>query len=209
MNNPITTLRLPVGILAPSSSRILIVDAIRSIPIVNVLASIALATIFFIDVSFESHSAIGVLYVVALALLINRSRTSILFFASLSSVLLAVDLWIVLRKPIDQQILTDKFIALIAIWVLVSALLRCKTLYDKKEIQKDQHLKVVEEMLFITSHKVRKPVCTIQGLVQIMDMSPSKEEAEHILRSIRQSAVELDEYTHELTRFIHQETRKQ
>lgn len=202
-------MRLPVGILAPSSSRILIVDAIRSIPIVNVLASIALATIFFIDVSFESHSAIGVLYVVALALLINRSRTSILFFASLSSVLLAVDLWIVLRKPIDQQILTDKFIALIAIWVLVSALLRCKTLYDKKEIQKDQHLKVVEEMLFITSHKVRKPVCTIQGLVQIMDMSPSKEEAEHILRSIRQSAVELDEYTHELTRFIHQETRKQ
>src|ERR1044072_3427754 len=127
------------------------------VQLVAVLTSLG---IFALDILSHAHASIGVMYVASLALLINQSRKVIFTFAIASSVLLAIDLAIFLTPGLHYSVLTDKLISLAAIWVAASGLLRYKTLREKSERQKMRHIEAVEHLLFLTSHQVRKPVCS-------------------------------------------------
>jgi signal transduction histidine kinase len=77
-----------------------------------------------------------------------------------------------------------------------------------KELRKvEEHMKGhilgLEEMMFITSHKVRKPVANILGLSNLLDdfmQSPAR--LRKLVDYLKLSAQELDDFTKELTEYM-------
>ena len=71
-----------------------------------------------------------------------------------------------------------------------------------EENQKD-YIKGLEEIMFLTSHKVRQPIANIIGFSDILDQSlNSPEELKNSVACIKESALSLDIYTRELALFI-------
>jgi CheY-like chemotaxis protein len=73
----------------------------------------------------------------------------------------------------------------------------------KKEIEWQifDYVKELEEMLHMTSHRVRAPLCTCLGLIQVLEMEnaiPSKEEVKTFLNHIKTNISDLDNFTREL-----------
>jgi len=71
----------------------------------------------------------------------------------------------------------------------------------------ESHLKEyiygMEEMMFITSHKLRQPVANILGLSSMLEeFLDSPENLKKMVSYLKESAVSLDVYTRELTAFI-------
>jgi len=64
--------------------------------------------------------------------------------------------------------------------------------------------KGLEEMMFITSHKVRQPIAHILGISNLLDSSNnySPDELNKIVGYIKKSATELEHFTRELTDFM-------
>lgn len=73
----------------------------------------------------------------------------------------------------------------------------------KAEREKEQYINDLEEMMFITSHKVRHPVTQIIGITNLMQESLTQEEVEKVMGYLKQSANSLDSFTKELTMFIY------
>jgi PAS domain S-box-containing protein len=71
------------------------------------------------------------------------------------------------------------------------------------EQKNQEYITSLEEMMFITSHKMRHPVTQIMGIESLLDYTMSKEELEKVIGYIKTSINSLDTYTHELTMFIH------
>ncbi|MEH6407347.1 MAG: diguanylate cyclase, partial [Leeuwenhoekiella sp.] len=62
----------------------------------------------------------------------------------------------------------------------------------------------LEEMMFITSHKVRQPVAHILGVSILLDLNTdySLVELKNIVSYIKHSAVALDDFTREISTFM-------
>lgn len=73
----------------------------------------------------------------------------------------------------------------------------------KAEEERIEHIKSLEEMLFMTSHKVRHPIVNLLGLAtQLEDFNNSKEDISKIVEFIKESVLTLDYHTKELTLYI-------
>jgi signal transduction histidine kinase len=71
-----------------------------------------------------------------------------------------------------------------------------------KEYQQE-YIRGLEEMMFMTSHKVRQSIANILGLSHLLDQSTnSPEEIKESIDYIKESALSLDIFTKELTAFI-------
>ena len=76
-------------------------------------------------------------------------------------------------------------------------------LHAAEEFQKE-YISKLEELIFITSHKVRQPVTNILGISFLMDQDlTSPEDAEQFISYIKESTIVLDDCTKELTILIH------
>ena len=81
----------------------------------------------------------------------------------------------------------------------------------KKELEKlDKIQKIYEkglrQMMFIISHKIRQPITKIMGLsLLIENEAENPEELHQIIGYIKASSILLDEFTKELTVFVHQQ----
>ena len=77
-----------------------------------------------------------------------------------------------------------------------------RELKEAEESQKE-YIRGLEEMMFLTSHKVRQPVANIIGFSDMLDQSiNSSEDIKQSIDCIKQSAITLDVFTRELTNFI-------
>lgn len=84
-----------------------------------------------------------------------------------------------------------------------------RNLKNAEEHLKD-HILGLEEMMFITSHKVRKPVANIIGLTNMLDdFITSPVRLRKLIHFLKLSAEELDSFTKELTEFIGNIGRKE
>lgn len=79
---------------------------------------------------------------------------------------------------------------------------------DRKqaEEEKENHVKGLEEMLFMTSHEVRKPIASCLGLMNLVESGKPlrQEELWKIIEHLKLSALELDAFTKKLTAFIYE-----
>lgn len=73
----------------------------------------------------------------------------------------------------------------------------------RAENERKKYTEGLEEMIFMTSHKVRQPVTNILGLSSLLDnASISLEQLREITGYMKVSAERLDDFTKELTNFI-------
>lgn len=70
-----------------------------------------------------------------------------------------------------------------------------------KKIKKQQkkYIQGLEEMMFLTSHAVRKPVANILGIATQLDESKLPVECKELIEGMKVSALALDIFTQELT----------
>ncbi len=76
------------------------------------------------------------------------------------------------------------------------------------EREKQQYINDLEEMMFITSHKVRHPVAQIVGLRMLLNEDLSHEELKQIISYTADSINSLETFTRELTMFIYDLRKK-
>jgi signal transduction histidine kinase len=73
----------------------------------------------------------------------------------------------------------------------------------KAEKHLKEYIRGLEEMMFITSHKVRQPVANILGLSSILhQVIDTPDELTKLVGYLQASAITLDAFTKELTEFI-------
>lgn len=66
-----------------------------------------------------------------------------------------------------------------------------------------EYVKGLEEMMFITSHKVRQPIANILGFSNMLEQATSSpEELKQLVACIKESAITLDIFTRELSAYI-------
>jgi len=74
----------------------------------------------------------------------------------------------------------------------------------KADADRAEYIEKLQQMLHMTSHRVRSPLATCLGLMNLIedDKLMNKEEFDVVLRHLKSSATELDTFTRELTVFM-------
>lgn len=79
---------------------------------------------------------------------------------------------------------------------------------DRKnaENEKQKYLTALEDMLYMTSHEVRKPLASCMGLMNLVegDERLSQDELWDTIKHLKSSAMDLNEFTKKLTLFLHE-----
>ncbi len=78
----------------------------------------------------------------------------------------------------------------------------------KEKIRQERltYIRELEDMLEMTSHSVRKPICSFLGIMKLVDcnVNITKKEILALLEKAKSCAFELDAFTRELTTFMHE-----
>lgn len=77
-----------------------------------------------------------------------------------------------------------------------------RTLQKQVQSQKDHYMSTMERMVSDLSHKLRKPVATILGLVQLIDEEKNITDLHKIMEYLRESTAEMDDCIKQMTSFI-------
>lgn len=85
--------------------------------------------------------------------------------------------------------------------------LSLRTLITEKKLaeqEKQEYATKLNEMLHMTSHRVRRPLTTCMGLLNLIDegVANNPQEMKEMIKHMRDNAVELDEFTKDLTRLM-------
>ncbi|MDP2386343.1 MAG: PAS domain-containing protein [Bacteroidota bacterium] len=89
--------------------------------------------------------------------------------------------------------------------------LSLRTLITNKKVleeKREEYIKSMENLLFMVSHKIRSPVCTIIGLLQLLDNKNLSINSPEIAWQLKKPIQELDEVTKELSNDLHLLTKK-
>lgn len=76
---------------------------------------------------------------------------------------------------------------------------------EKEERVKRQN-QTLQQIAWLSSHEIRRPVASILGLVNLSEEAKASEEKEEILRLVKRCAKELDDIVHDITRRVHEES---
>jgi hypothetical protein len=167
------------------------------------LALIALLLVFIIDFIIPLGVSVGILYLVCFFIVMRESKETIIVFAVITSALVIFDLAIIYRVDIGWKEYADVVISILSIWLTASMAIKFSQLYKKNHKENEDYTKTLEDVLFIVSHKIRKPIASWLGLIKVLDMTnPTKEEVHLVYSNIESSAKELDAFTRELTMLI-------
>lgn len=164
---------------------------------IGIVAVLCCPVIFFLDVFSEAHVAIGVVYMVMLALLSNEKNILLLLFATLSSIMLLIDLRLFYGEPGTDLAVADKLLAIPAMWLYVVALLRHRRKQNNTDEQKVIRMK-----------RTHRPVCNIKIVNPITERTPTAEESKPVFKHICTSRKKIDPYTRDLVYFLYAKTQK-
>jgi hypothetical protein len=165
--------------------------------------TIVTTLIFLVDFLMPPGSAIGVLYVIPMTMAFKLRQKIVTSLAIICTSLIALDGLLFYELYAHYSIYIDRAVAILAIWLSSFVVLRYRALRLKSEEQKKKQLKTIIELLFITSHKMRRPVSNLQGLKIISDFDTvTKKDLKKIFRSIEESVIEIDVFTKELTGYL-------
>jgi len=163
-----------------------------------------LLLIFLIDLYAPFEIAIGILYILCFFLICNQNKMTIVGFAT-ALFLLAITKFMIFYNPDTSYIIYFNRMLTVSTIIIIALLsLRYRTMVESRNADRVNYEKQIEEMLFITSHKVRKPLANCFGLLNLFESEQAMTAAEqnHIINHLKSSASELDTFTKELTIFM-------
>lgn len=79
------------------------------------------------------------------------------------------------------------------------------TYRKEKEEEVNRQNRLLREVAWISSHEIRRPVATMLGLVNLLDMTEDENERREIFSKLRECAREMDSMVHEIHRRIEAE----
>lgn len=166
--------------------------------------TVALLTVLIIDIFSPLGISVGILYLFCFFLICQQNKKTIIVFAVISIVLTIIKP-LVFYSQITSFAIYNRAITVFVLLIITLLALRHRKLADTIIEERKIYISELEKMLFMTSHRVRKPVASCLGLMNILENKQpmTVEELEKIVSHFKSSALELDEFTKELIAFIH------
>lgn len=84
----------------------------------------------------------------------------------------------------------------------VTVFTKDRTAHYKAQLEKDRYLQTLEGILADLSHKIRRPVASMLGLIQLVDEVRDPEEMEKLLNFFRESVGEMDDYIKQMSKTL-------
>ncbi|MDT0642113.1 hypothetical protein RM553_04640 [Zunongwangia sp. F363] len=166
-------------------------------------AALSIIIVFVIDYHIPPGTAIGVLYLTSITIVFNQKKRVILFCSLVSTFLILLNVYLFKDIIHDNSVYYDRLLSIFGIWASCLIALRYRSLSERHNNYKKKRIEMVEEMLFITNHKVRQSISQIQGLNILLDhQGSSEQELKEISILLKQPVQDLDDFTRELTRFM-------
>ena len=169
------------------------------------LSGMCFLFVFTLDSLLPPHVAgsVGILYMPVVLISMYESKKTILsiaFFATLLIILKYICFNVFLQHPQHLGIPFNRIISIIGLWIAVMVALKSKQVDELLLVKKSEYKETIAEIIYINSHKVRKPVTNIVKLVELMDDDNlSDQHAKQMLAHLRKSVEELEVATREMT----------
>lgn len=174
------------------------------------LASSILLIVLILDFIAPLGIAVGILYLFCFLIVCGESKKTIIAFAVITSILTVTKIIVFFSPEINYFVYTNRCITFGIIWIVATLAIRHRTLAEQLTSERNTYTKELEQMLFMTSHEVRKPIASCLGLMNLVENGKplSQEELWKIIKHLKLSALELDAFTKQLTTFIHEMRQK-
>jgi hypothetical protein len=169
-------------------------------------AIISLMAVFITDILSPLGIAVDVLYICCILLVFRQNQRTILLFGLAASTLIVITLIVFdILSKINFTTLINHCISEIAIIITTYIAIHYQKVNVTNHIKEKKHVAELEDMLFITSHKVRRPVANILGLLDIggsdiLIMCP--EEIAELFVHLKASTEQVDDFLKELNSYI-------
>jgi hypothetical protein len=136
------------------------------------LAAISLLAVFIVNISTPLVFNIDILYLCSIVLVFKQSTKTILCFSVAACALIIIHT-LLFDASTKRSILlwTNRLISLFAIFITSYIAIHYRKQTQVGALKQQRHVKVVETMLFMMSHQVRKPVANILGLIETADVN--------------------------------------
>lgn len=168
------------------------------------LAALCLLLVCILDYLTPLHTAggIGILYMASIPIIMQESKKAIIYMACLSTALIILN-YIYFSSISDTSqwgFPINRVISVIGLWVATAIALDYKIVQNKLSNQTTSYTETLEEIIFITSHKVRNPVTNIVKIIELMDDEHLTEQnLKEMMLYLRKSAKDLESATREMT----------
>ncbi|MBI2967649.1 MAG: hypothetical protein HYY40_07530 [Bacteroidetes bacterium] len=144
----------------------------NSIPLSRnqLLALTSMLIVLAIDILTPLGVAVGVLYLFCFFLVCRENKKVIILFAIITSLFTVIKLAVFVTPETNWMVYSNRAITLFVILTTAILSLRHRTLIEKTNAEKAIYVKELEQMLFMTSHKVRQPIAQCLGLMNVIDV---------------------------------------
>jgi K+-sensing histidine kinase KdpD len=170
------------------------------------VASASLLIVFIVDIITPPAFAVDILYICCILLVYRQTNKTIISFGTVACILILIDaLFFNNHGKFNLSEWFNRGISVLAIWVISYISILYGKLNREGRLKEKQHVEDLKEMLFITSHKVRKPVANIIGLIESLNDANADFSADDLKKCyvyLQLSATELDSFLKELNLFI-------
>ncbi len=172
------------------------------------LAAASLLVVAVIDLFTPTVFVVDILYLSSIVIVFKQDTRTILAFCIAACLLIVLNVLLFdLKQMLSLSLWVNRGISIFAICITSYIAIHYRKVTQAGRLKEQAYLKALKEMLFITSHKVRKPVASILGLIDVInldnaDLSPVG--IKEYCGYLNISAIELDSFVRELNAFIAQ-----
>ncbi len=173
-------------------------------------ATLVLITVFLIDLFSPFRGTASALYLFCFFYICRESKRTIIVFASIILLFTIMTFITSYSSSNGDIVLFNKAITIFVIIITTICAIRYKKLYDRIDTDRNNYVKELGEMQFMVSHRMRKPITSYLGLMYIVESEKvlTQDELKLIMKHIKLSALELDSFTNELTKFMSESVKK-
>lgn len=173
------------------------------------IAAICLVGVFIINTLFPFILIGDLLYLGCVVIVFQQTKQIIVGFSIAAFLLIAAN--IVMNNHTGEintlQWANHVLSLALAVFIMVYIAVNYRRQNQLAKQKEQRYLQSLEEMLFITSHKVRKPVANIIGLMTLItadDERPTAGDLEIYFKHLGVAVTEVDAFLKELSAFIEQ-----
>lgn len=168
------------------------------------ISACILCVIFILDIMFPPGIAIGIMYVLCFFSITRQSKTTILVFAACIIVVSLIKFVFFFPSSGTFILFINRGITITAIGVFAFVAYKRRKQFENFSKERDAYEKQLEEMLFMISHEVRKPITNCIGLIDHLesDKEYTLEELKEMAGHLKSSVYELETFTRKLTVFV-------
>ena len=171
------------------------------------IAAFCLVGVFVINTLFPFILIGDLLYLGCVVIVFQQTKQIIVGFSIAAFLLIAAN--IIMNDhagKIGALAWANHILSLaLAVFIMVYIAVNYRKQNQLAKEKEQRYLQSLEEMLFMTSHKVRKPVANIIGLMTLLtaaDSTLSASELEDYFKYLSVAAIEVDDFLKELSGFI-------